>query len=225
VLSLERQGFVLEEHPSAVTNFADRDSVARVYVPEITALLRRLTGAPKVFVSERAVLRWSERAGDTTSFVNSRPARFVHVDYSRESFDEFARAHLQHDADAKRWLAGRYAAYNIWRVFSAPPQDVPLAVCDANTTRPEDVTTGVAVIDPPNAPEFRFGSSLYHYSPRHRWYYFPDMRPEEALIFKAFDSDRSRVQGCPHSGFDDPSCPPGALPRASVEIRGFAFFG
>ena len=51
------------------------------------------------------------------------------------------------------------------------------------------------------------------------------MRTEEALVFKAFDSERERVPGCPHSAFNDPTCPQGVTPRASVEIRAYAYFG
>jgi hypothetical protein len=223
--SLDTMGFMLATHMSAVTDFTDVERVGRVYRDEVAELIRAVTGAPMVVVTPRGVVRWSERRGDTSAFVNSKPGRFVHVDYSRKSFNEFAQRYVADDANADRWLNGRYAAFNIWRVFSFAPQDVPLAVCDATTVRPEDVTVGMAVIDGPNAPEFRFESSLFHFSPRHRWYYFPDMYPGEALIFKAFDSDTSRVQGCPHSAFDDPTCPAGAAPRASIEIRAFAYWG
>jgi hypothetical protein len=48
------------------------------------------------------------------------------------------------------------------------------------------------------------------------------MTPEEALVFKAFDSDLSRTQGCPHTAFDNPD--PDAHPRASVEIRAYAYW-
>lgn len=75
------------------------------------------------------------------------------------------------------------------------------------------------------AHSIRNESSLYRYNPDHRWFYFSHMRPEEAIVFKAFDSDRSRVQGCPHSAFDDPSCPQDVVPRASVEIRAYVYFG
>ena len=223
--SLDATGFMLADHVSAVTDFTDVERVNRVYREEIADLIRAITGAPRVVVTPRGVVRWSERRGDTSAFVNSKPGRFVHVDYSRKSFNEFAQRYVADDGNADCWLNGHYAAFNIWRVFSFAPQDVPLAVCDATTVRPEDVTVGMAVIDAPNVPEFRFESSLFHFSPHHRWYYFRDMNPGEALIFKAFDSDPSLVQGCPHSAFDDPSCPAGAAPRASIEIRAFAYWG
>ena len=225
-LDLERDGFMLVDHKSAVTDFRNADEVLWVYRDEISELISGLTGADLVAVTQ-GVLRWGERAVESgTATINSRPARFVHVDYSRESFNDFARTHLETAGvnDMEYWLQRRYVAYNIWRVLSPPPQDVPLGICAASSTAPEDVVTGVAVIDAPGVPEWRFGSSLYRYNPAHRWFYFPDMHTGEALVFKAFDSDLERIQGCPHSAFNDPGCPPDVPPRASVEIRAYAFF-
>jgi hypothetical protein len=221
--ALETNGFTIVRHATRVTDFTDPDRAHATYRPEIEHLLLDLTGASKVIVGN-CVLRWSERAGPKDSFINSDPARFVHVDYSRESFDNFAQMHLGDAPDAEEWLKRRYVAYNVWRVLTPPPQDVPLAICDAGSTRPADVTTGLAIIDAPDAPEFSFGSSLYHWNPGHEWFWFPDMQADEAIVFKAFDSDRNRVQGCPHSAFDNPDCPDGSEPRASVEIRAYAFF-
>jgi hypothetical protein len=220
---LEVNGFTLVRHKTQVQDFEDQDEAAKIYRPEIEELILDMTGADKVVVTN-AVLRWSERAGDTSAFVNSRPARFVHVDYSRKSFEDFARIHLADSADTDARLKRRFVAYNIWRVLTPPPQDAPLTVCDARTTRPDDVTEGEAVIDAPGKPEMRFGSSLYHANPDHRWFYFSDMQLDEALVFKAFDSDPDRVQGCPHSAFNDPNCPDNVPPRASAEIRAYAYF-
>lgn len=221
--SLEVNGFKLVKHATRVNNFEDQDETTSVYRREIEELILELTGADKVVVTN-TVLRWSEKAGDTSKFVNSRPARFVHVDYSRQSFDDFARTHLADAPDTEERLKRRYVAYNIWRVLTPPPQDAPLTLCDARTVHPEDVTEGEAVIDAPAMPEMRFGSSLYHSSPAHRWFWFSDMQLDEALVFKAFDSDPDRVQGCPHSAFNDPNCPDDVPPRASAEIRAYAFF-
>ena len=225
-LSLDREGFRLVEHRTAMVNFRDSDEIQKVYRPEVERLIAELTGAPKVLATG-AVLRWGERSAASGSLLNSRPARFVHVDYSRKSFDDFARLHLKNAGveNPEPWLRGRYAAFNIWRVLSPPPQDVPLGICAAPSTRLTDVVTGLAVIDPPNAPELRFESSLYRFNPEHRWFYFSGMHTDEALVFKAFDSEHERVQGCPHSAFNDPTCPDGVTPRASVEIRAYAYFG
>jgi hypothetical protein len=49
------------------------------------------------------------------------------------------------------------------------------------------------------------------------------MQPDEVLVFKLFDSDRSRVQWTGHTAFDDPSAAPDAAPRESIEIRTISF--
>ena len=51
---------------------------------------------------------------------------------------------------------------------------------------------------------------VMRYSPSHRWYYFPKMAPEQALLLKTYDSQtdgRARFMG--HSAFEDPTTPPG----------------
>ena len=65
----------------------------------------------------------------------------------------------------------------------------------------------------------------FSYSPLHRWLYFPDMQPEETLLIKCYDSEAGRARFTAHSAIDDPGTPEGALPRQSIEVRTFAFFG
>jgi len=225
-LRLEEDGFLLVDHPSAV-DWLDDAQLGDIYPGEVAALIRRLTGADHVVVNGGAVRRFAER-GARPEYVNSQPARFVHVDYSRESFDRFAASNLGDHPDRERLLGGdggHYAAYNIWRVVTPPPQDVPLAVCAASSVDPDDRVTGEARVDfGDGRPDFRFGSSLFRANPKHRWHYFRDMTPAEALVFKAFDSDLSALQGCPHVAFDDPDCPADAPARGSVEIRAFAYW-
>lgn len=223
-IELERDGFALVSHRSAVRDFTDAGERTDVYTAEIAELIERITGADHVVVTPGGVLRYSTRTPHP-ELVNSLPAGFAHIDYSRGSFDDFARAHLGDRPDADELLAGRYAAYNVWRVLSPPPQDMPLTVCAAPTMADSDRLEGEARIDGPGmteAEEIRFGSSLIKANPAHRWYWFSGMTPGEALIFKAFDSDLSRVQGCPHTAFQNPD--PAAIPRASVEIRAYAYW-
>jgi hypothetical protein len=63
------------------------------------------------------------------------------------------------------------------------------------------------------------------YNPKHVWYWFPRMRREEALVFKVFDSTTDgRARWTAHTAFADPTAPPDARPRESIEIRTLAFF-
>ena len=61
--------------------------------------------------------------------------------------------------------------------------------------------------------------------PDHEWYYFPLMARDEALVFKVYDSAKDgRARFTAHSAFEDPTTPPDAAPRESIEMRTIAFF-
>jgi len=64
---------------------------------------------------------------------------------------------------------------------------------------------------------------LCSYEPGHRWYYFSDMRPDELLIFKGYDSDRPQSASGAHVAFDNPLAdePNG---RISIEARYIIFW-
>src|SRR5215218_8478755 len=55
------------------------------------------------------------------------------------------------------------------------------------------------------------------YNPDHRWYYVPQLRTDEALLIKCYDSKTDgRARFVAHTAFDDPTTPPDAPPRESV---------
>ncbi len=100
----------------------------------------------------------------------------------------------------------RSAQYNVWRVLSGPPQDVPLALC-AFPHHPAigDLLDCDAIFDPPGgAPEWGFENYVIQHNPAHRWYYYSDMTPSEAIVFKTSESDPPRAQLMPHGAFDNP---------------------
>jgi hypothetical protein len=218
---LEREGFALLRHCSAVTDFRDAQSAAGIYSAEIERLVAKLSGADRVVVTAPGVLRFSENSPDSGRLNNSLPARFIHIDISDPTAKIFADRSCPQDA-AKP--VRRFAHYNVWRVLSPPPQDVPLAVCDARTVSREDLMEADAVFDVPGKPEWSFEGLVVHYSRRHRWSYFSNMTRDEALVFKTNDSDPSQPHHVPHSAFNDPTCPAGVAPRASIEMRAIAYW-
>ena len=63
------------------------------------------------------------------------------------------------------------------------------------------------------------------HNPAHKWFWFPRQRREEAIVFKVYDSlQDGRARWTAHTAFDDPTTPPNARPRESIEIRTLAFF-
>jgi len=218
-MTLDGAGFTLVPHHSAVADFADRAAVDATYRAEIIVLVAALSGADLVLVNSPGIRRFSERAALSGVLDNSRPARFAHVDVS----DGTAAAFAHRAAPAGRELA-RFAHYNVWRALSAPPQDVPLAVCDARTVSAADLIAADAVFDAPGEPEWSFEGLVLAHAPGHRWHWFPDMHREEALVFKTHDSEAGRAHCVPHVAFDNPACAPDCAPRVSIEMRALAFW-
>jgi hypothetical protein len=218
--SLSVEGFALVPHKSTVADFRDEAEVARVHGKEIEDLLLAQTGANRVVVTGRGILRFGERSPLAGKLFNSLPARFIHIDISDPTAREFANRYAPEGKAVRR-----YAHYNVWRVVSEPPQDVPLTLCDARSFAADDLVTADAVFDAPGgAPEWSFEGLLVRHSPRHRWCYFSNMTSDEALIFKTNDSNPAEPHNIPHSAFDDPSCPAGVAPRVSIEMRAIAYW-
>ncbi len=218
--SLDVEGFTLVEHASAVADLTDLKAVMRIHADEIVALLTSLTGCDQVAMTPMGILRFSERAGSNDSHDNSHPARFVHVDMAKEP----AAAARGQSAPEGREIT-RSAQYNVWRVLSAPPQDVPLGLCDYTSIEEGDLLPCQAIFDPlDGSPEWGFPNYLLEYNPAHRWFYYSDMHPGEALVFKTSESDPARAQLMPHGAFDNPLAPPDAVPRISLEMRGTAYW-
>ncbi len=216
--ALDREGFALVSHRSKVTDFSD-PAFHDLHKREIEDLIAKLTGADTAIVNSPGVLRFGEKSAESGKLNNSRPARFIHIDINDETAAQFAKASAPEGAKIKR-----AAQYNVWRVLTPPPQDVPLAVCDARTLAPEDLIEADAIFDQEGQPDWSFTALLIKSSPRHRWVWFPEMTPDEALVFITHDSDPARPHHAPHSAFNNPLCPPDAPPRASIEMRAIAYW-
>jgi hypothetical protein len=220
---LEREGYELISHRSEVRDFNDPDEVNRVYRLETEQLLRELTAADEVVLCAHPVRRTTETSRLTVSgnLYNSRPANFVHVDISNTTATEMAQTWMPKRTDRR---VRRFAHYNLWRVFSAPPQDMPLAMCDARSVSSSDLVEAEAVMDIPGKKVASYLGLVVRYNPGHRWSYFPDMNRDEILVFKTHDSDAAHPSHVPHVAFDNPACRSRLEPRASVEMRGIAYW-
>jgi hypothetical protein len=221
-LSLDRQGFILVPHRTALKNVRDTEEVQRIYRPELEQALLELTGATRVIIQSSGVVRLAQRAPDFGAAGTTYPAPQVHSDYTQRSGPALVESLLTPE-EWRICRTRRFAIYSLWRAFSEPPQDVPLALCDARSVSIEDVVLSDVVLGPPGK-EIVFEGSNFRYNTRHRWVYFRDMHRGELLIIKTYDSDDQRAWRVPHTGFVDPSAPSDAPPRVSMDIRGVAFF-
>ena len=215
-LSLDEEGFVLVSHRSTVGDFYDEREVEDVYYPEAERILKDLTGADHVLIFDQTVRRRIEGLEDRQSEFR-QPVPRVHVDHTTKSGPQRVRDLLPDKAD--ELLRGRVQIINLWRPLRGPLQDTPLAVCDARTVRPDQLVPSDLVY--PNRAGETYSVT---FSPVHRWFFVPEMETDEALLLKCFDSKTDgRARFTPHSAFTDPTTPPYAPPRESIELRALVF--
>ncbi len=225
--SLEREGFALFPRKCLLTDFGDPEEATRVHQSETERLLLELTHADEVVISSPAVRRStrSARGGDgltcSGSLYDTRPVGFVHIDISNTTAAAFSERKRPKN---HRLPVRRFAHYNVWRVLSPPPQDMPLALCDSRTVSPSDLVEADAMMDIPGKREGSYVGIVVHYNPRHRWAYFPDMNSDEVLVFKTHDSDPRQPSQVPHAAFDNPALPSQLVPRVSIETRAIAYW-
>jgi hypothetical protein len=215
--ALDAQGFALRRHDTAVEDFYNEDEVKDVYYPEVEDLLKSATGAEKVVIFDHTIRSVPKFEAGEKGF--REPVRRVHNDYTATSGPRRVRDHLStEEADAR--LKRRFWEVNVWRPIKGPLEDAPLAVCDARTIAPDDLIAS-DLIYPDKVGE------IYNFShnPAHRWFYFPRMQRDEALLIKCFDSDENAAgRFTAHTAFDDPATPENPRPRESIETRALVFF-
>lgn len=226
---IDVNGFELVSHASAMTDFTDREAIAALYTQEVEDFIKARFGA--TFVAPLgAVLRKTATPGAAKS---QPQASDVHVDYAPEtSSKRLGDLYAKVRPDGPGFT--RAISTSFWRVFSAPPQDWPLTLCDAQSVGDDEGVAApliwsdaipsdpLATLSTLDLSGYLAGSGFYH-RPEHEWWYFSGMSRDEALLFKLHDTDHSVAWRCVHTAFRDPSVTT-EIPRHSIEFRSVAFF-
>jgi hypothetical protein len=213
--SLDEEGFALVSHETKVADLYNAAAVRAVYYPEMEELVAKETGAVHVLAFDHNVRnpRKAEQAEDGAQ----GPVRFVHNDYTLGSGPKRV-AELLPD-NAGELLTRRFAVVNVWKPIRGPVEATPLAFCDARTMKQDDFV--------PTSLEYADRSGEVYsvtFDPAHRWFYYPAMSSNEALLLKCYDSDPNVAGFTAHTAIDDPSSPQDPKPRESIEVRTLAFF-
>jgi hypothetical protein len=219
-LSIDREGFTLIDHPSALTIDTDMAQATPAYLVAVAERLKTLVGADLELSQGKGLLkRYSERA----NLKAAGPSRWAHMDYTAAAADKWIG-----------WMEGwkqqplrqypRFAILQTWRCLTPPPCDNTLVLCDASTIDAAGcIPFDACIAAPYDAPGNQFESQFTRYDAGQRWYYFSDMRPDEMIVFKGYDSDPAKFAQPLHNSIDLPGNAE-APPRVSVEARFFAFF-
>ena len=215
--SLDTNGFVLTEHETAVKDFYDPDEVKSVYYPEVRAPdkagnRRRARGGIRSHRAQSGCSRnaakraLARRPSSCTTTTASNLRRAASATICRKKLIACSRI-----ASPKSTSGARFAARSkarLWRCAT------PAAWA------PEDIVP-IDLVYRERVGEI-FG---FLYNPKHRWYYFPRMERNEAILLKCYDSkDDGRARFTAHTSFEDPNSPPNAAPRESIEVRALVFW-
>ena len=244
--TLDEWGFEKHMFPTRVNQ---RDLIDHVpasfedYKEEITAFLKTLLKADDVVLFDTVV-----RHKDTEEPVKLIDSPFVgpymrvHVDQNPRS----AWARMEHHGGSNREFR-RFQILNVWRPLLKPVRNYPLALCDYRSLDPQvDLVTTRRILPKwmhERWVQDREGYSL-KYRPEHRWCHWSALAPEEAIVFKCYDTASKslalkedggipkslecglvEVAGlCPHSAFFDPQGPGKGHLRSSVEVRALVLY-
>jgi len=216
-LTLDRHGIAAARHRSAVRDFWDEAQTLALGHPEAAEIVKAATGAKRVVVFDHTLRRRLPGTEDRSAGAPRQPVPRVHVDQTVDSGPQRVRDIMGDEAEAL--LQGRAAIINLWRPIGRPARDWPIAVADASTVAAEDLIASDLIF--PHRKGEIYGVA---HNPSQRWLYIPDLQPDEALLIKCWDSDAAGARFAPHTGFEDPSTPPGTPARESIEFRTIAFF-
>lgn len=252
-LTLRANGFELFEAPLNPLDFLSHEQVVSRYYPQCAEIVEQQTGGRAIAFDHNvrsATAKQSNQQIRGGQAVQA-PIHIIHGDYTLASApqrlrdltnkpsrnDTFqsslreARSLLAPEAAKHALEGGRYAIINVWRNIAAEPVAVkPLALCDSRSVSRDDLVVFEIHY------EDRIGENYFaRHSPEHRWFYYPQMTPKEALLIKQWDSagtfarsggdqsDGTTDEGPGtfsfHTAFKDPKSKPEAPDRWSIEVR------
>ena len=208
--TLAKHGFELLSSPLQNDNldFFNHEQVVREYYPQCAEIIQAQTGATRVFAFDHNIRSATGKESKKRIAGGQQvqgPAHIVHGDYTLTSApqrlrdlanppkanDTFSLMLNEGETLVKNeWVeqalseSGRFAIINVWRnITEDPVVTVPLALCDSQTVRLEDlVVFEIHYHD-------RIGENYFaKNTPQHAWYYYPEMTKDEALLIKQWDS-------------------------------------
>jgi len=233
--SLSSHGFELKVWPSqlAADDFRNDGSVVEKYYEEMRELVKASSGAERVFIFDHTLRETGNSNLNAADGGSAAPVPRVHCDYTasgaprrlqqlaEEGIYSRIRLRVLMPDEAAALAAGRFAFINVWRSIDAthPVMQQPLAVCDEDSVPEADRFTYEL-----RFPERTGENYSLRHSPSHRWHYYSRQTKDECLLFKVYDKHEDGPRFVFHTAFEDPSSPPDAPPRQSIEVRAIAFF-
>ena len=213
---LDSCGYMLINHKTQITEFRDKEVVAKQYFPEMREVILELTKAHDAFVFPF----YQVRSRRPDNFFDAY-SLYMHCDFSPDTWLQFAQSIIK-DSGAKdefppeKW---DFALYNFWRPIGQAVEKDPLVLIDARTMERQDIINYRLIEDGDKAQ-----AAVPLFNKNQRYCYFPNMELDEVLVFKQLDSRAEKSLVCPHTSFIDPNAAADAAERESIDIRFMCVF-
>lgn len=207
--------------------------MTKVYYEEMRKVVKKASGAESVLIFDHTIRESGNTNLNAAAGGSAAPVPRVHCDYTsdgsprrlkrlgKEGINSLKRGRVLTEAEVDALASKRYAFINVWRSIDKehPVYRMPLAVCDEKSVKNEERFLYELLF-----PDRTGENYSLKFSPDHMWYYYPEQKADEVLVFKVFDKKEDGPRFVFHTAFEDPSCPPDAPPRTSIEARAIAFF-
>merc|ERR1711988_555734 len=97
-------------------------------------------------------------------------------------------------------------------------------MCDRRSVSSCDMVINESFAGRPDLPPVAFMGLLHN--PQQRWFIYPRMSPQEAIVFKQYDTQERALplRQVFHTGTVDPHTPAAPRQRRSIEVRLIAIF-
>ena len=230
--TMEETGFAFVKHRSDVaedpilfegslkSRHFSEDGIDAEYAKELCVFIKEMTGARDVFPRLGGLVMRTSMRAETKGWAG--PADFVHLDFAPQAMQGWLDKTL---AAQNRELQpySRIQLFQAWRCVSPGPQDSTLAICDGGSVPSSDGVVVDSITGPVEIPGNRWDSRMCRFRGSHRWYYMPDMEPDDLILFKGYDSAMPDAMNAMHSAFSNPLGQTG-IPRRSIEARIFVVY-
>lgn len=208
-----------------------RSRIAREqYQAEAARMVQQLTGAQHVFTLHHAT-RYGKPNPQGVEYLTAY-ATFAHLDYTSSILDNSERMLMKRGIPVEQARQLDVAYINLWQPVTNVVEQHPLALLDWASVDSADgrsaslgykvapaASDAVGAWDQPkpqnqHAPDV--GQLVFR--ERHEWYSYPQMTPQEMLVFIQCDT-RHPGKNVYHTAFWDETAPPEPKRRMSIELH------
>ena len=207
---IDVEGFCRVSHETDIAALLRAEADAGSYRESLLPFMKAFSGADEVVMFPTCLIRRQEH-GSSPDRKNA--ANYLHADMTASGARDMERYLYPAPANPR---VKRVVHFNLWRLLSEGPTNLPLAMCDIRSVRENDTIEGGAYF--PSIDRV-IGTGFFHPVDHFRMIYFPKLASDQLLIFKQYDSSVSGPSSVPHGAFEDPSAPVNAVPRVSIEAR------